>query len=74
MHYLSSIIVVIIEHFQFCYFLVFVGCLFQIGMVIDLTNTTRYYPPSDWKKQAIKHVKVRFGWFYKTFLSFFFFE
>eukprot|EP00268_Persea_americana_P003358 TRINITY_DN1101_c0_g1_i13.p1 TRINITY_DN1101_c0_g1~~TRINITY_DN1101_c0_g1_i13.p1 ORF type:complete len:535 (-),score=102.57 TRINITY_DN1101_c0_g1_i13:443-2047(-) len=27
-------------------------------MVIDLTNTTRYYPPSEWKKQGIKHVKI----------------
>ncbi|RWR85370.1 Dual specificity phosphatase [Cinnamomum micranthum f. kanehirae] len=30
----------------------------ELGMVIDLTNTTRYYPPSDWKKQGIKHVKI----------------
>ncbi|XP_068646312.1 uncharacterized protein [Aristolochia californica] len=30
----------------------------DLGMVIDLTNTTRYYPASDWKKQGIKHVKI----------------
>ncbi|XP_077253045.1 uncharacterized protein LOC143892358 isoform X2 [Tasmannia lanceolata] len=30
----------------------------EIGFVIDLTNTTRYYPPSDWKKQRIDHVKI----------------
>ncbi|KAF8402713.1 hypothetical protein HHK36_010801 [Tetracentron sinense] len=30
----------------------------ELGLVIDLTNTTRYYPPSDWKKQGIKHVKI----------------
>ncbi|KAI3912018.1 hypothetical protein MKW92_047748 [Papaver armeniacum] len=30
----------------------------EIGLVIDLTNTTRYYQPSDWKKQGIKHVKI----------------
>lgn len=31
----------------------------QLGLVIDLTNTHRYYPASDWKKEGIKHVKVR---------------
>lgn len=31
----------------------------ELGLVIDLTNTTRYYDPSDWKKQGIKHVKIR---------------
>eukprot|EP00262_Sarcandra_glabra_P008365 TRINITY_DN2186_c0_g4_i1.p1 TRINITY_DN2186_c0_g4~~TRINITY_DN2186_c0_g4_i1.p1 ORF type:complete len:618 (-),score=92.15 TRINITY_DN2186_c0_g4_i1:387-2063(-) len=30
----------------------------KLGLVIDLTNTTRYYPLSDWKKQGIKHVKI----------------
>ncbi|XP_068640483.1 uncharacterized protein [Aristolochia californica] len=30
----------------------------DLGMVIDLTNTSRYYPASDWKKQGIKHVKI----------------
>lgn len=30
----------------------------ELGLVIDLTNTTRYYQPSDWKKQGIKHVKI----------------
>lgn len=29
----------------------------KLGLVIDLTNTTRYYPVSDWKKEGIKHVK-----------------
>lgn len=32
---------------------------FQIGLVIDLTNTTRYYSPAEWTRQGIKHVKVR---------------
>ncbi|KAF6156800.1 hypothetical protein GIB67_033269 [Kingdonia uniflora] len=30
----------------------------RIGLVIDLTNSTRYYPVLDWKKQGIKHVKI----------------
>ncbi|XP_010256688.1 PREDICTED: mRNA-capping enzyme [Nelumbo nucifera] len=30
----------------------------ELGLVIDLTNTTRYYSPQDWKKQGIKHVKI----------------
>ncbi|KAK9150977.1 hypothetical protein Syun_009286 [Stephania yunnanensis] len=30
----------------------------ELGLVIDLTNTTRYYSPSDWQKQSIKHVKI----------------
>ncbi|XP_077225488.1 uncharacterized protein LOC143858668 [Tasmannia lanceolata] len=30
----------------------------ELSLVIDLTNTTRYYPPSDWNKQGIKHVKI----------------
>lgn len=29
----------------------------KLGLVIDLTNTHRYYPASDWKKEGIKHVK-----------------
>ncbi|XP_020524223.1 mRNA-capping enzyme isoform X2 [Amborella trichopoda] len=29
-----------------------------ICMVIDLTNTARYYDPSDWKKQGIKYCKI----------------
>ncbi|KAI3973213.1 hypothetical protein MKW92_038666 [Papaver armeniacum] len=34
-------------------------CIYpEVGLVIDLTNTTRYYQPSDWKKQGIKHVKI----------------
>lgn len=31
---------------------------FQLGLVIDLTNTTRYYQTTDLKKEGIKHVKV----------------
>ncbi|XP_026663529.1 mRNA-capping enzyme-like isoform X2 [Phoenix dactylifera] len=30
----------------------------ELGLVIDLTNTTRYYSPSEWTKQGIKHVKI----------------
>ncbi|PNX81342.1 mRNA-capping enzyme, partial [Trifolium pratense] len=30
-----------------------------LGLVIDLTNTTRYYQLSDWKKEGIGHVKIR---------------
>ncbi|KAL5709234.1 mRNA guanylyltransferase [Ranunculus cassubicifolius] len=30
----------------------------EIALVIDLTNTTRYYRASDWSKVDIKHVKV----------------
>ncbi|KAG1363396.1 mRNA-capping enzyme [Cocos nucifera] len=30
----------------------------ELGLVIDLTNTTRYYSPSEWIKQGIKHVKI----------------
>ncbi|MCE0480724.1 hypothetical protein HAX54_037816 [Datura stramonium] len=31
----------------------------KLGMVIDLTNTSRYYSLSDWKKEGIKHVKIQ---------------
>lgn len=31
----------------------------ELGLVIDLTNTTRYYPLSDWTKEGIGHVKIR---------------
>ncbi|KAL5180321.1 mRNA-capping enzyme [Glycine soja] len=31
----------------------------KLGLVIDLTNTTRYYPVSDLKKECIKHVKIQ---------------
>ncbi|XP_040870005.1 mRNA-capping enzyme isoform X1 [Glycine max] len=31
----------------------------ELGLVIDLTNTTRYYPVSDWTKEGIGHVKIR---------------
>ncbi|XP_059657806.1 uncharacterized protein LOC132304241 [Cornus florida] len=31
----------------------------KLGLVIDLTNTSRYYPASDWKKEGIKYVKIR---------------
>ncbi|XP_058080424.1 uncharacterized protein LOC131228639 isoform X3 [Magnolia sinica] len=30
----------------------------ELGLVIDLTNTSRYYSPIDWKKQGIKHFKI----------------
>ncbi|TVU29805.1 hypothetical protein EJB05_21392 [Eragrostis curvula] len=30
----------------------------KIGLVIDLTNTTRYYSPSELTKQGIKHIKI----------------
>ncbi|KAL8121500.1 uncharacterized protein LOC141659111 [Apium graveolens] len=30
----------------------------KLGLVIDLTNTSRYYLVSDWKKEGIKHVKI----------------
>uniref|UniRef100_A0A5B6Z2J7 mRNA guanylyltransferase n=1 Tax=Davidia involucrata TaxID=16924 RepID=A0A5B6Z2J7_DAVIN len=30
----------------------------KLGLVIDLTNTDRYYQPSDFKKEGIKHVKI----------------
>lgn len=33
----------------------------KLGLVIDLTNTSRYYPVSDLKKEGIKHVKVCCG-------------
>ena len=34
--------------------------ILQLGLVIDLTNTTRYYPVSDWTKEGIGHVKVAY--------------
>ncbi|WOK94206.1 mRNA-capping enzyme [Canna indica] len=30
----------------------------EIGLVIDLTNTSRYYSPAEWTKLGIKHVKI----------------
>lgn len=30
----------------------------KLGVVIDLTNTTRYYSVNDWKKEGIKYVKI----------------
>ncbi|XP_074373520.1 uncharacterized protein LOC141713851 [Apium graveolens] len=30
----------------------------KIGMVIDLTNTSRYYSVSDWRNEGIKYVKI----------------
>ncbi|OAE31821.1 hypothetical protein AXG93_1838s1310 [Marchantia polymorpha subsp. ruderalis] len=30
----------------------------EIAMVIDLTNTSRYYQPQEWVKGGVKHVKV----------------
>nr|XP_043637166.1 mRNA-capping enzyme-like isoform X2 [Erigeron canadensis] len=31
----------------------------ELGLVIDLTNTNRYYPESDWTRECIKYVKIR---------------
>ncbi|KAG4925192.1 hypothetical protein JHK87_050732 [Glycine soja] len=31
----------------------------KLGLVIDLTNTSRYYPVADLKKEGIKHVKIQ---------------
>ncbi|XP_016502326.2 uncharacterized protein LOC107820538 isoform X1 [Nicotiana tabacum] len=31
----------------------------EIGLVVDLTNTDRYYPESDWTSHDIRHVKIR---------------
>ncbi|TKY63429.1 mRNA-capping enzyme [Spatholobus suberectus] len=33
--------------------------LLLLGLVIDLTNTSRYYPVADLKKECIKHVKIQ---------------
>ncbi|MCL7039703.1 hypothetical protein MKW94_014887, partial [Papaver nudicaule] len=33
-------------------------CGREIGLVIDLTNTRRYYQASDWERQGIKHIKI----------------
>ena len=30
----------------------------QVGLVIDLTNTTRYYDPVEWDHLRVQHVKV----------------
>lgn len=30
----------------------------ELGLVIDLTNTSRYYHPSDWSSRGIKHFKI----------------
>ncbi|KAG8093463.1 hypothetical protein GUJ93_ZPchr0012g22008 [Zizania palustris] len=30
----------------------------DIGLVIDLTNTTRYYSPAEWTRQGTKHDKI----------------
>ncbi|KAF1866515.1 hypothetical protein Lal_00017898 [Lupinus albus] len=31
----------------------------ELGLVIDLTNTNRYYPVSDWTREGVRHVKIR---------------
>ncbi|KAJ4762245.1 mRNA-capping enzyme [Rhynchospora pubera] len=31
----------------------------EIGLVLDLTNTTRYYSAEEWTKLGIKHLKIR---------------
>lgn len=40
--------------------MILLSYFFQLGLVIDLTNTTRYYSVNDWKKEGIKYVKVSF--------------
>ncbi|KAG0500627.1 hypothetical protein HPP92_000699 [Vanilla planifolia] len=30
----------------------------ELGLVVDLTNTTRYYSPSEYTKLGIKHIKI----------------
>ncbi|CAM6129287.1 unnamed protein product [Calypogeia fissa] len=30
----------------------------EVALVIDLTNTNRYYSPQEWLKEGVKHVKV----------------
>ena len=45
------------------FFVIFNALLFysfalQLGLVVDLTNTSRYYSVADLKKEGIKHVKV----------------
>ena len=37
----------------------------QVGLVLDLTNTWRYYDPKDWLERGIEHLKVAptyFAW------------
>ncbi|EEF41727.1 mRNA capping enzyme, putative [Ricinus communis] len=31
----------------------------ELGLVIDLTNTNRYYPISAWSEEGISHIKIR---------------
>ncbi|KAM7521576.1 hypothetical protein LguiA_011478 [Lonicera macranthoides] len=31
----------------------------ELGLVIDLTNTFRYYPESDWRQEGIGYVKIK---------------
>ncbi|KAK2990506.1 hypothetical protein RJ640_019786, partial [Escallonia rubra] len=31
----------------------------QLGLVVDLTNTNRYYPESDWTKEGVRYVKIK---------------
>ncbi|XP_021753647.1 mRNA-capping enzyme-like isoform X2 [Chenopodium quinoa] len=31
----------------------------KLGMIVDLTNTDRYYSPSDFKKEGLKYLKIR---------------
>ncbi|MCD7461597.1 hypothetical protein HAX54_046565 [Datura stramonium] len=37
----------------------FDGYSLPAGLVVDLTNTDRYYPKSDWTSHGIRHVKIR---------------
>jgi len=45
---------------KYCFFTLYSLDL-QLGLVIDLTNTSRYYPVTDLKKEGIKHLKVCSG-------------
>ena len=35
-----------------------IGNAMQVGMVIDLTNTWRYYDVEEWTTQGVEHCKV----------------
>lgn len=42
----------------------------QLGLVIDLTNTNRYYQVSDWTEAGIGYVKVKVARYYCAIISF----
>ena len=39
-------------------FIVIAVDMCQVGMVLDLTNTSRYYDPQEWEEMGIRHRKV----------------